>query len=57
MKTFKIVIFLIFIKSSIFTYNIHIKYFFFLGKIVLKLIELLASKVYNVYWYFIAKYT
>ena len=57
MKTFKMVIFLIFIKNGIFTYDIHIKYFFFLGKIVLKLIELLASKVYNVYWYFIAKYT
>ena len=31
--------------------------FFFLGKNVLKLIELLVFKVYNVYWYFIAKYT
>ena len=29
---------------------------FFLGKNVLKLIELLAFTVYNVYWYFIAKY-
>lgn len=57
MKTFKMVIFLIFIKNGISAYNIHIKYFFFLGKNVLKLIELLASKVYNVYWYFIAKYT
>jgi len=56
MKPLRIIILLIFIKSSIFTYNIHIKYFF-LGKNVLKLIELLASKVYNVYWYFIAKYT
>lgn len=57
MKTFKIVIFLIFIKNGIFNYNIQVKYFFFLGKNVLKLIELLASKVYNIYWYFIAKYT
>ena len=56
MKTFKMVIFLIFIKNGIFAYNIYTKYFF-LGKNVLKLIELLASKVYNVYWYFIAKYT
>ena len=31
--------------------------FFFLGKNVLKLIELIAFEVYNVYWYFIAKYT
>ena len=31
--------------------------FFFLGKNVLKVIELLASKVYNIDWYFIAKYT
>ena len=30
---------------------------FFLGKNILKLIELLAFTVYNVYWYFIAKYT
>ena len=57
MKTFKIVIFLIFIKNGIFNYNIQVKHFFFLGKNVLKLIELLASKVYNIYWYFIAKYT
>ena len=57
MKTFKMVIFLIFIKNGIFAYNIYTKYFFFLGKNVLKLIEFLASKVYNVYWYFIAKYT
>lgn len=57
LKTFRIVIFLIFIKSSILTYNTYIKYFFFLGKNVLKLIELLESKVYNIYWYFIAKYT
>ena len=58
MKTFKMVIFLIFIKNGIFAYNIYTKYFFFfLGKNVLKIIELLASKVYNVYWYFIAKYT
>jgi len=56
-KAFKMVIFLISIKNGIFTYNIYIKYFFFLGKNVLKLIELLASKVYNVYWYFIDKYT
>ena len=56
-KAFKMVIFLIFLKNGIFTSNIYIKYFFFLGKNVLKLIELLASKVYNVYWYFIAKYT
>ena len=31
--------------------------FFFLGKNVLKLIELLESKVYNIEWYFIDKYT
>ena len=57
MKTFKMVIFLIFIKNGIFAYNIYTKYFFFLGKNVLKLIELLASKVYNIDWYFIDKYT
>ena len=56
-KAFKMVIFLISIKNGIFDYNIHIKYFFFLGKNVLKLIELLASKVYNISWYFIDKYT
>ena len=57
MKTFKMVIFLIFIKNGISAYNIHTKYFFFLGKNVLKVIELTAFKVYNVYWYFIDKYT
>ena len=31
--------------------------FFFLGKNVLKLIELTESKVYNIEWYFINKYT
>ena len=31
--------------------------FFFLGKNVLKLIELLESNVYNIEWYFINKYT
>ena len=31
----------------------NIKMFFFLGKNVLKLIELLESKVYNIEWYFI----
>ena len=31
--------------------------FFFLGKNVLKLIELIAFEVYNVFWYFIDKYT
>ena len=56
-KAFKMVIFLISIKNVIFTYNIYIKCFFFLGKNVLKLIELLASKVYNISWYFIDKYT
>lgn len=57
MKTFKMVIFLIFIKNGIFTYNIYIKYFFFLGKNVLKVIELAAFEVYNIDWYFIDKYT
>ena len=58
MKTFKMVIFLIFIKNGIFAYNIHIKYFFFfLGKNVLKVIELTAFEVYNIDWYFIDKYT
>ena len=57
MKTFKMVIFLIFIKNGIFAYNIHTKYFFFLGKNVLKVIELAAFEVYNINWYFIAKYT
>ena len=53
----KMVIFLIFIKNGIFAYNIHIKYFFFLGKNVLKVIELTAFEVYNIDWYFIDKYT
>lgn len=57
MKTFKMVIFLIFIKNGISAYNIHTKYFFFLGKNVLKVIELAAFEVYNMKWYFIAKYT
>jgi len=57
LKALKIIIFLIFIKNSIFTYNIHIKYFFFLGKNVLKVIELTAFEVYNIDWYFIDKYT
>ena len=57
MKTFKMVIFLIFIKNGIFAYNIHTKCFFFLGKNVLKVIELAAFEVYNINWYFIAKYT
>ncbi len=57
MKTFKMVIFLIFIKNGIFAYNIHTKYFFFLGKNVLKVIELAAFEVYNIKWYFIDKYT
>ena len=35
----------------------NIKMLFFLGKNVLKLIELLESKVYNIDWYFIDKYT
>lgn len=30
---------------------------FFLGKNVLKLIELIAFEVYNIDWYFITKYT
>ena len=33
------------------------KYFFFLGKNVLKVIELIAFEVYNVNWYFIDKST
>ena len=57
MKTFKMVVFLIFIKNGIFAYNIHIKYFFFLGKNVLKVIELTAFEVYNIKWYFIDKCT
>jgi len=57
MKTFKMVIFLIFIKNGIFAYNIHTKYFFFLGKNVLKVIELTAFAVYNIKWYFIDKCT
>ena len=57
MKSLEIIILLIFIKSGIFAYKIYIKCFFFLGKNVLKLIELIAFEVYNVYWYFIAKYT
>lgn len=57
MKTFKMVIFLIFIKNGIFAYNIHTKYFFFLGKNVLKVIELTAFEVYNIKWYFIDKCT
>ena len=35
----------------------NIKMHFFLGKNVLKLIELTESKVYNIEWYFINKYT
>ena len=35
----------------------NIKMLFFLGKNVLKLIELTESKVYNISWYFIDKYT
>ena len=35
----------------------NIKMLFFLGKNVLKLIELTESKVYNIDWYFIEKYT
>lgn len=57
MKTFKMVIFMIFIKNGIFAYNIHTKYFFFLGKNVLKVIELTAFAVYNIKWYFIDKCT
>ena len=57
MKPLRIIILLIFIKNGIFAYNIHIKYFFFLGKNVLKVIELTAFEVYNIDWYFIDKYT
>ena len=35
----------------------HVKYFFFLGKNVLYSIEKLEIKVYNIVWYFVAKYT
>lgn len=57
MKSLEIIILLIFIKSAIFAYKIYIKCFFFLGKNVLKLIELIAFEVYNIDWYFITKYT
>jgi len=40
-----------------FAYNFTKKYFFFLGKNVFEVIEKLETKVYNVYWYFIDKYT
>ena len=39
-----------------FAYNFT-KNTFFLGKNVFEVIEKLETKVYNVYWYFIDKYT